>query len=357
MKPTSLEELKEVVKEEARLITRGGGSKSGLSRIVDGLTILDLSGLAGIIEYDPSEYTFTALAGTRVDEVETALYEHGQYLPFDPVLIEQGATLGGTVASGLSGPGRYQYGGVRDFLLGVKFVNGEGEMIQGGGKVVKNAAGFDLPKLMVGSLGQFGALVELSFKVFPRPDAFVTIASEYQTIAESLSFLYRITGASMDVYAIDLVPGPESITLFVRLGGVEKSFQDRVVRVREILNGGKLIPEEEESQFWRTAREFGWVPKGNSLVKVPITPKHVAELDARLLVDKATRWYSVGANVAWIAWPGEVEDLNNLLTSLHLSGMVVLGTAKSPLLGKRMGQTFAKRIKKALDPSGRWVEV
>ena len=115
-----------------------------------------------------SEFTFTALAGTPVREIAAALAERGQYLPFDPMLREAGATLGGTVAAGLSGPGRFRYGGLRDFILGVRFVDGEGRLLRLGGKVVKNAAGFDLPKFFVGSLGRFGVLAEMTFKVFPK---------------------------------------------------------------------------------------------------------------------------------------------------------------------------------------------
>ena len=162
---------------------RGGGSKPGLSTPGDDVTVLDMSGLRGVVEYEPNEFVFTALAGTPVAEVVAMLAEHGQYLPFDPPFAAAGATLGGAVASGLSGPGRYRYGGVRDFVIGVRFVDGLGQLVRGGGKVVKNAAGFDLPKLMVGSLGRLGALVELSFKVFPKPPAFATLRVDYPSLA------------------------------------------------------------------------------------------------------------------------------------------------------------------------------
>ena len=97
--------------------------------------------------------------------------KQGQYLPFDPMLSAAGATIGGTVAAGISGPGRYRYGGIRDFLLGVQFISSDGAVINAGGKVVKNAAGFDIPKLLVGSLGRLGVMTELTFKVFPQPVA------------------------------------------------------------------------------------------------------------------------------------------------------------------------------------------
>src|SRR5690606_8123830 len=105
---------------------------------------------------------------------------------------ERGATLGGTVAAGLSGPGRFRYGGVRDFLLGVRLVNGQGEVVRGGGKVVKNAAGFDIPKLLVGSLGRFGVIVELTFKVFPQPEHATTLKAHYASLDAALGGLRRV---------------------------------------------------------------------------------------------------------------------------------------------------------------------
>src|SRR5437660_3460343 len=137
-----------------------------------------MTGLSGIVEYEPSEFTFTALAGTRVTEIAEALRKRGQYLPFVRLLWVAGATLGGTVASGLSGPGRFRFGGLRDFILGVRFVDGTGRLLRMGGKVVKNAAGFDLPKFFVGSLGRFGVLAEITFKVFPQRLASRTLKLE-----------------------------------------------------------------------------------------------------------------------------------------------------------------------------------
>src|SRR6266851_2564262 len=154
IQPTNIDEVQKAVAESARVVVRGAGTKGGLCAPDGDATVLDLSTLSGVLEYEPGEFTFTALAGTPVATVNRLLAEHGQYLPFDPPLVERGATLGGTVAAGLSGSGRYRFGGVRDFIIGVRFVDGQGQLVRGGGKVVKNAAGFDLPKLMVGSLGR-----------------------------------------------------------------------------------------------------------------------------------------------------------------------------------------------------------
>ena len=151
--PASPAELAEAVRFQPRVLAIGARTKPRLSQVPDEVTLLSTRALRGIVEYEPEEFTFTALAGTSVREIGQALAEKGQYLPFDPMLVEAGATLGGTVAAGLSGPGRFRYGGVRDFILGVRFVDGQGRLLRMGGKVVKNCAGFDLPKFFVAASG------------------------------------------------------------------------------------------------------------------------------------------------------------------------------------------------------------
>ena len=222
-RPASIAEVQAAVRAAApgaRILAHGCGTKAPLSTPPDGAVGLDVSGLAGIIEYEPGEFTFTALAGTPIAEIDAALAEHGQFLPFDPPLVEAGATLGGTVAAGLSGPGRYRYGGVRDFILGVRYVDGAGEVVRTGGKVVKNAAGFDISKLMAGSLGALGVLVELSFKVFPKPEGYATLCVLHPTLDDALASLHRLTSSQMDFFAIDLEPAPGGAHLWVRLGGL-----------------------------------------------------------------------------------------------------------------------------------------
>src|SRR5262245_21553864 len=125
LQPTTVEELQTIVRENKNLVLRGGGTKPALSTAPDGAMSLDMRGFNGIIDYEPCEYTFTAYAGTPLKTIVNALAKNGQYLPFDPLLVEKGATLGGTVAANTSGSGRWRYGGVRDFILGVRFVDGQ----------------------------------------------------------------------------------------------------------------------------------------------------------------------------------------------------------------------------------------
>lgn len=356
----SIPEVQESVRQAAHLLPRGGGSKPTLTATEGKAARLDLSALSGILEYEPGEYTFTALAGTPIAEVEAALAENGQYLPFDPPLAQHGATLGGTVAAGLSGSGRYRYGGVRDFLIGVRFIDGQGQLVRGGGKVVKNAAGFDLPKLMVGSLGRLGVLVEVSFKVFPRPQSYATLTVPYATLEAALDGLAKAADAHFDLEALDLVldrveGGQVTPTLWLRLGGLETVLAQRIGQLRMLLGAGEMMDGFFESATWQTVSEFSWAPNDWALVKVATTPGRIAALEQVLMRTKALRRYGVGGHLAWLAWPGALLDLNNHLTGLNLSGLVIRGLAEQPRIGVQTGQVFAQRIKQALDPAGKFL--
>lgn len=350
--PATIAELQAIVRDHARVLPRGAGTKTALATASNGATPLIMTGLSGVIEYQPAEFTFTALAGTRVAEAAAVLAQHGQYLPCDPLLTDVGATLGGTVAAGANGPGRYRYGGLRDFILGVRYVDGEGRLISAGGKVVKNAAGFDLPKLMVGSLGQFGVLVELTFKVFPRPETYATLRLDCPSLATSVAALLKLTAVPLDLDSVDLTPGDRGATLWVRLAGLADALPARLKRLHALLGDGIPLDAAEEALFWRTARELAWVPNGWSLVKVPLTPKKIVALDQSLMPN-AIRRYSVAGQVAWIATP-DPAGLDDILTRNGLSGLVLIGPPGKVRLGVHPGEPFERRVKQALDPLNRF---
>lgn len=373
-----VDDVQAAVKEaQGPLWVKGGGTKPGLAG-GEGAAALDLAGLSGVLAYDPAEFTFTALAGTPLRDVEAALAEHRQYLPFDPPLAARGATLGGTLAAGLSGPGRYRFGGVRDFILGVRYVDGAGEVVRGGGQVVKNAAGFDIPKLMVGSLGRYGALVELTFKVFPRPAHAVTVRVPWPTLAEAAAAMARVYDAPLDVDALDLWPAGDGWALMVRLAGPAAALPARVERIRPVAGGETdVLAGEADAEAWRAMREMEWVPAGWGLVKVALSPAKVEPLaglletaaraipgrgealapgdiaNAELARQVLRPCFSVGGNVAWIATP-EPPALGPALSELGLPGLVVLGPAGAPLIGAHTGSAFERRVKSALDPVGRF---
>jgi glycolate oxidase FAD binding subunit len=356
MKNGVINEIGEAIQSHDKLLPFGNKTKTAIG-IPNGTLALDLSSLKGIIEYEPSEYTFTAYAGTRLDEIDQMLAENDQFLPFDPPLMKRGATLGGTIASNLSGPGRYHFGGVRDFVLGVQFLDGEGRKINSGGKVVKNAAGFDIPKLMVGSLGSLGTLIELSIKVFPRPQKYKTIIAHYPTLSEAIEKLIQLTASPIEIFSLELEPTDNSIDLRIRIGGSEDLFDIRIDRLRELVGEIEILDDDAESIYWEHLNEFQWLPDGTVLVKVPITPKFVPIVEAFLNQFGLIRRYSVGANVAWIAWSGPLDKLDKHLQESNLSGLIILGSSGKIRLGAWKPGIFYQRIKKALDPLDKWIEV
>jgi glycolate oxidase FAD binding subunit len=346
-----------------RLLPVAGATKPALSTPPpgDGAVALDVSGLRGIVEYDPAELTFTALAATPVAEVVEALAEHGQYLPFDPPFAAAGATLGGAVASGTSGANAFRHGGVRDFVIGVRFVDGTGRVVAGGGKVVKNAAGFDFPKAMVGSMGRLGIMVQLSFKVFPCPRATTTLAFDLGSLAAALAASARLVRGPMDLEALDLEPGGR---VLVRLGGDPGALDARAARLARELGTEPAQRDDgtDDGARWRDAAELRWAPPGSTIVRAALTARSVTALDTALAAAAAaaTVRYGLGGNVAWIAWPAAapLADLDGALRALDLTAVALTGAplAGGPLLGAPRGGAFGARVRSALDPFARFLE-
>jgi glycolate oxidase FAD binding subunit len=352
LQPTSIAELAAAIPQRPRWSVRGGGTKPGLARAGDDHAVLDLSRLAGIVEHTPEECTFTARAGTPVVEIERALAPHGQYLPFDPPLAAAGATIGGTVAAGINGSCRYRFGGIRDFLIGVRLVDGEGRIVQSGGKVVKNAAGFLLHQAMVGSCGRLGVVAELTFKVFPAPAAHATVRVDAGDLESSLSLMAAVQRERFDLEAIDLTP-PGVLTL--RLGGAVEALGQRVAALKDAVGrGGQILVGEDEAAVWREARELSWVAAGGALVRVPLSLPQVRGLDAALATDDGcVRRYAVAGNLAWVSWRAPIEGLDGILRRHGLVGQVLAGAAGAAFIGACAPNPFEQRLRSVMDPSGR----
>jgi glycolate oxidase FAD binding subunit len=224
-----LARIRAAAADHTLLRIRGGGSKdfygaqatSGQALVGE---VLDTTALSDIVSYEPSELVVTVRAGTPLAELEAALAEQRQCLPFEPPHFGQsGATVGGTVAAGLAGPARASVGGVRDYVLGVQMVNGRGEHLTFGGQVIKNVAGYDVSRLMVGAMGTLGLLTEISLKVLPVAPAEATLVFEMDQ-ASALAQLHRWGGQPLPLNASCWVcdaTGPNGARdlLFVRLRG------------------------------------------------------------------------------------------------------------------------------------------
>ena len=170
-------QVKAALDDHTPLAIQGGNSKMFYGYSAQGDS-LDVSGHSGIVEYDPGELVITCRAGSLLADIRSTLKENGQHLPFEPPAFGERATIGGTVACGFSGPRRPWSGSLRDYLLGVKLVNGSGAVVQYGGQVMKNVAGYDVSRLVAGSMGTLGVMLEVSFKVLPVPARELTLGFE-----------------------------------------------------------------------------------------------------------------------------------------------------------------------------------
>ena len=211
---------------------RGGGTKDFWGAPLQG-EVLDTRAYAGIISYEPSELVVTVRGGTPLAELEAALAEKGQCLAFEPPHFGPGATVGGMVAAGLSGPARASVGAVRDFVLGARCINGKGEDLTFGGQVMKNVAGYDVSRLLAGSWGTLGIVTEVSLKVLPIAPAEATLMYAGIAQKEALDLLHRWGGQPLPLNASawvhDSTAEPGDDYLFVRLRGAVAAVESALI--------------------------------------------------------------------------------------------------------------------------------
>ncbi|MFT5258467.1 MAG: glycolate oxidase FAD binding subunit [Saprospiraceae bacterium] len=208
---------------------KGGGSKFP---VVEGSRYIDIREHSGIVEYDPSELVVVVRTGTRLKDLIEALAEQNQILGFEPPFANDNATVGGMVATGFSGSARPFRGGVRDFILGAKLINGKGEVVQFGGKVMKNVAGFDLFRPMAGAMGTLGVLVEVSLRLIPRPSTQEIVSIGVQDMEQAIEQFTRLSFSAATLSAAHWVDSqinlrfsgsPEAVAVDVAsIGSIEK---------------------------------------------------------------------------------------------------------------------------------------
>jgi glycolate oxidase FAD binding subunit len=251
---------------------------------------LDLSAHRGIIDYEPSELVMTARCGTPLSEIETALAEREQFLGFEPPRPGGDPTLGGIIATGLSGPRRMQAGAARDFVLGANLLAADGELLRFGGQVMKNVAGFDVSRLLCGSMGIFGIITELSIKVLPKPRAEATIRLE-MSARQAVEAFNRWGGQPLPISGAAWHDG----AAWVRLSGAEPA----VHSARVVIGGDRVFPGLAR-RWWEALRHYTHpVFAGESVwrVSVPSTAPPL-QLPFEPLIDwgGALRWYSGDAS-------------------------------------------------------------
>lgn len=281
-----LQQVEKALHERITLRIQGGNSKAHLGRVVPG-QVLDIRSHRGIVSYDPTELVITARAGTPLAELNAALDAAGQMLPCEPPHSEDGATLGGMVAAGLSGPRRPWAGSVRDYVLGTRVITGHGKHLRFGGEVMKNVAGYDVSRLMAGSFGCLGVLTEVSLKVLPKPRHSLSIALEIN----SERALLKLTEWGQQPIPISAACH-DGHRLHLRLEGGEGS----VKAAHDRLGGEPL-----DASYWRdlNARRLAFFADPRALWRLSL-PTHTGPLNlpGAQLIDwaGAQRWLKSDAD-------------------------------------------------------------
>jgi len=332
------ERVQDAAASRTALAIRGGGSKDFYGRTIQGET-LAVGDYSGIIDYTPSELVISARAGTALAELESQLNEQGQMLPFEPPHFGAGATLGGTIACGLSGPRRPYAGAARDFVLGINCISGKGEYLRFGGQVMKNVAGYDLSRMLTGSLGTLAVLLDIHLKVLPRPEISTTIRQPCK-LTDALQ--------RMNLWAAKPVPLSGGCYmddhLYIRLSGTARGVQ----AAAEKLGGDKVDSSET---FWQDLREqrLGFFSGDTPLWRLSVPPAcEPFELEGESLID----------------WGGAQRWLKSRLPASTIRAATAKAGGHATLFsgGDREGDVFQplppallalhQRLKQSLDPAG-----
>jgi len=255
--PTALiDQVRVAAADRQPLRIVGGDTKAFYGQPTTG-TLLSMAAWSGIVSFEPTELVVTVRAGTPLADLEAVLAEKGQCFPFEPPRFGPGGTVGGMVAAGLAGPARASVGSVRDFVLGAQFINGRGELLTFGGQVMKNVAGYDVSRVMAGSLGTLGVLAELSLKVLPVAPAEATLVFELNQAA-ALEQLHRWGGQPLPINAScwvrdDTAPGAPEL-LFVRLRGAVAAVEAACIRMA-LEAGGQRMDSAQAGADWTACRD------------------------------------------------------------------------------------------------------
>lgn len=241
-----VDQIARACQQRRPLRIRGAGTKDFYGERGQG-ELLDMRPYSGIVSYEPSELVVTARAGTRLSDLEAALAEHGQYLPFEPPRFGATGTVGGMVAAGLSGPARASAGALRDYILGVQIVDGRGRPLTFGGQVMKNVAGYDLSRLMAGAMGTLGVITQVSLKVMPLPTAECTLLFELSETSARQQ-LNRWGAQPLPLNASCWVDGE----LAVRLRGARAA----VASACRVM-GGEVLGQDRAIGRWNALRDQG----------------------------------------------------------------------------------------------------
>ncbi len=341
-----------------------GGTRRSVGRPLGGLAMLDVSGLSGIVKYEPAELIITARPATPLTEIKAVLAEKGQRLGFDPadwsrLLGSNGAaTLAGAASSDASGSGKLRHGGARDSLLGFRAVNGLGEAFRGGAKVVKNVTGFDLPKLVCGAYGTLCVLTEMTFRVYPEPQFAATLCLSDVTAEEGFAALRKIALSALEPAGLAYLPGnmfadAGTGVALIKLEGARQPLEEKIALAHGLLGDAMHRIEGDPFAAIGCGEKFADLPGDVWRVMIPRVeaPRLAMELNAR-------HWLGdLAGAVLWLAAdPAQGPRIREIAARAKGQAMLLRGSAESrKSLGLFAPQPAAlaslgRAVKAAFDP-------
>lgn len=392
--PNSVEEVSAIMKlaskESLSAIPIGSGTKIALGNKPEKVDIvISTKNLNRIVEHAASDLVATTESGVSLKNFQAELNKENQFLALDPPHYNSGATIGGIIATNDSGPERLRYGTAREFLIGLKIVQADGSVFKGGSKVVKNVAGYDMPKLYVGSLGTLGIIVEATFRLYPVPEYSETYLASFPSLEKCHDAVMSLLSSDLVLTSLEIL-NPElsnslakinaldiehnKYALAVGIRNVEKAVKDQMSTVLAICNqsGGKgdIIGGAKEEKLWEDIRDFPWelLKVGRVVCKAGVLvtdiPKVLDNIDE--LSDKNTLKTYVstraGSGICIIAMEGEDASILNTVKSLRnfvaeLGGHLVIHEAPEVMKSEidvwgdlGSGIAIMKRIKSNFDP-------
>lgn len=362
------------------LAIEGGGTKRAMGRPVAADAVLGASRLCGIVSYRPDEMVVSARAGTPLPELESVLAENGQRLAFEPVdyrhlLGSSGTpTVGALAAINNSGPRRIAAGAARDSLLGIRFVNGRGEVIRSGGRVMKNVTGLDLVKLLAGSWGTLGFLTEVTFRVLPQPETEQTLllrglddAAATNALAHAMASSADVSGAAHLPETVASLVGGGGPATALRVEGLTESVADRMDRLEALF--GAMAPlerlERDASRpLWRQIADCApfAARKGKPVWRVSITPSagHAFVMALRMQI-AADAWYDWQGGLVWLCLDDGIHDqVIRATLAAHGGGNAMLVRADETVRAAvevfqpvaPQVERLSQAVRRALDPQG-----
>lgn len=328
--------VKSVIESGTPLSIIGGNTRAGLGRPTQTQSTLSSAGLNGITLYEPSEMVIGARAGTPLAEVQTTLADRGQMLPFEPMdhralLGSEGEpTIGAVAAGNISGPRRINAGAARDSLIGIRLVNGRGEAIKSGGRVMKNVTGLDLVKLVAGSHGTLGFLTEVIFRVLPTPERIITLVWRGLSDEAAVALLCTALGSPFEPFAAAHLPegiGADQARTLLRLENFSASIDYRSRELATLLGvhgAPEMIEGEASLELWREVRDARFFAGTDEAVwRLSVAPTHGPKATAAIAARApGARWfYDWGGGLVWLAVPaGEAAAATEIRAALKPLG-------------------------------------